>query len=392
MSSNGLLYLSVVRSFLAPGAEVAQLPVPGYVPALLAVDLDGDRDVELTAVYCYQGEPYLLALKRQGASWYPVASLKGKGYGVTDFAAAPITRRDQMSLVIGWRTGQGSSELELLEWTPHGFQRLIEEGTEYNYLELEDMDGLRGRDGLCELALWTYDERAAYSVETYRWSGYRLVSAPDAYPYYFPRVARYYEALSVQAPGELLYRSGLEDARAKAGLSDLTAEPSVDLSRTFGLNSERERDPLLEEAIAGAFGLQRGKGEVRYYYNRIDLNGDGVPETFVLLTGAEVCGSGGCSAAVFQPGQRSEDGYVLHSRFTLVRSPIIVSNETTNGYHDILAEVSGGGQASAWHRLRFDGTSYPSNPSVEPIVADGTKVFGTRLVSDDLDVYRGIGL
>jgi hypothetical protein len=73
------------------------------------------------------------------------------------------------------------------------------------------------------------------------------------------------------------------------------------------VHSETARDPRLEEAISSA--LNEGgtssndpgaHEEIRYYYNKVDLNGDGKPEVLVFLFGKEMCGTGGCRAFVFQ--------------------------------------------------------------------------------------------
>ncbi|WP_409345413.1 hypothetical protein [Paenibacillus sp. MBLB4367] len=230
-----LSYEALVRSFLQTAAELILLQ-PGNRPAIMAADVDGDREAELTAAYRYQGELYLIMWKSEGSSWYRLFEMKGKGSGVSDLMAAPVARTDLLSVIVGWQTDKGTSELDLLQWSPQGFYRLIPEGTAYSHLELEDMPGLHGRDGICELALWRHDADQAFAVETYRWEPYRLVPSADVYPYYFRKVVPYYEALANESPDHPLYRSYLADAKEKAGIgeppqmpesSGLTDSPSV---------------------------------------------------------------------------------------------------------------------------------------------------------------------
>lgn len=161
---------------------------------------------------------------------------------------------------------------------------------------------------------------------------------------------------------------------------------SIDFSNLTYMTSESEKDIKLEDAFAKVYDLKRGEDNISYYYNKIDLNGDNVPEIFVLLMGPPVCGSGGCSAAIFK---NNEKEYTLVSKFTLVKNPVIISDEKTNGWKNIIMQVSGGGE-TFFSELKFDGKQYPMNPSVQPKVKDGTKVKGTAIISDDPMESNGV--
>ncbi|MGM0752042.1 MAG: hypothetical protein ACQET6_08910 [Bacillota bacterium] len=82
----------------------------------------------------------------------------------------------------------------------------------------------------------------------------------------------------------------------------------VDLSDVKFVQSETIPDPLLEDAFSKAFNVDPDKENIQYYYNHIDLNDDQQPETFVYLVGFPVCGSGGCSGALFT---KDNDKYEL---------------------------------------------------------------------------------
>lgn len=164
----------------------------------------------------------------------------------------------------------------------------------------------------------------------------------------------------------------------------------IDLSNVSNQLSESARDVKLEKAIIEALEYDKETdGIVRYYYNRIDLNGDEKPETFVYLLGPYVSGSGGSTAFIFENG---EDGYKVVSRFTLVRNPIIVSDNMTNGWKDLIMYVSGGGIEPFYAQIKFDGSKYPSNPSVQPQIKSGTVVKGTAIIADDTLKNPGIEL
>jgi len=130
----------------------------------------------------------------------------------------------------------------------------------------------------------------------------------------------------------------------------------LDLSKVTYMNSETQPDPKLEEAFSKVYDLEKGKDQITYYYNRIDLNDDQVPETFVFLVGPYVCGTGGCSGLIF-----TQD-YDLISKFSLVRNPIIIRNKKTNGWKNIVMYVAGGGMEPSYKELKFNGNAYPLNP------------------------------
>ena len=110
---------------------------------------------------------------------------------------------------------------------------------------------------------------------------------------------------------------------------------------------------------------------------------------FVYLVAPSLCGTGGCSAAIFKEGNGD---YNLLSRFSLVNNPVIISNSKTKGYKDIIMNVYGGGIESFFALIKYDGTTYPSNPSIQPKVNPGTKVKGIAIVADDISKNPGIEL
>lgn len=130
--------------------------------------------------------------------------------------------------------------------------------------------------------------------------------------------------------------------------------------------SEKFRDNKLEQAIMRVLGEvgRDSENPVYYYYNRVDLSRDGKPEVLVYVFGRSVCGTGGCSALVFQA---EDNEYKLISEIVPARNPIIVSQSHTHGWKDLIMLVVGGGVQSGYYAvLEFNGQQYPQNPTVAP--------------------------
>lgn len=92
----------------------------------------------------------------------------------------------------------------------------------------------------------------------------------------------------------------------------------------------------------------------------VDLNGDGTTDALAFMQGM-YCGSGGCTLYVFEGGS---DGYTLDSNISLARNPIIVADAETNGWRDLVFEVSGGGMPAKVVALQHGADGYPSNASM----------------------------
>jgi heat shock protein HslJ len=120
-------------------------------------------------------------------------------------------------------------------------------------------------------------------------------------------------------------------------------------------------DARLEAAILGAAPhytreiVEIDGREARYVHGRHDLDGDGVEEVFVLLMGSIFCGTGGCNLLLLR---ETEGGYALVDDFPRSRAPVIVTSETTAGWHDLVRLESGGGAEPAYVVHAFDGERY----------------------------------
>ncbi len=98
----------------------------------------------------------------------------------------------------------------------------------------------------------------------------------------------------------------------------------------------------------------------RYAAALVDLKDDGKQEAIVYFIGANWCGSGGCSCLILAPDGSSYD---VITQTSVTQLPIRVLSTKTNGWHDLAVGVAGGGIQPGYEaRLRFDGSTYPTNP------------------------------
>jgi heat shock protein HslJ len=113
-------------------------------------------------------------------------------------------------------------------------------------------------------------------------------------------------------------------------------------------------------------------GKARYVYSRVELNGDGRNEVIVYPMGSFFCGTGGCSLLILTPAAA---GYDVVADIPTSRPPVLIAEERSQGWHDIVRLQSGGGGPAAFVRHRFDGKVYQEFERLpaEP-VPDGIEV------------------
>jgi len=121
----------------------------------------------------------------------------------------------------------------------------------------------------------------------------------------------------------------------------------------------------------------------KYSYAEVDLNGDGVKEVVVYLTGRDWCGTGGCNTFILA---RAGSSYKIVTEMTITRPPIRVLANSTHGWHNIGVWVVGGGIQPGYEaELPFDGKTYPTNPSVPPARRAGTKAKGKVVIASSAE-------
>ena len=121
---------------------------------------------------------------------------------------------------------------------------------------------------------------------------------------------------------------------------------------------------------AGAIEFVHDHRLTRYSVGLTDLNDDGRVEALVYAMDAsgggraDFCGSGGCDLYVLSLGRKS---YRVVTAISVSRPPIGVLPTKTHGWHDVAVDIAGGGIIPGYQaRLRFNGRTYPENPTVAP--------------------------
>lgn len=123
--------------------------------------------------------------------------------------------------------------------------------------------------------------------------------------------------------------------------------------------------------------LQKEAGrDALYRSGNVDLDGDGIEEMLFYVGGPGRCGSGGCDLYVLR---NTTDGLVVIARTSVTQLPIGVLDTRHHGMRDIVVSVGGGGLPYGHRVLRFDGRTYPANPTVAP--AEPIETIGTPVIS-----------
>jgi hypothetical protein len=176
------------------------------------------------------------------------------------------------------------------------------------------------------------------------------------------------------------------------------------LKRVQYVRSETKRDRALEKAILQSVPNYSEEIRriheydpsvvptylIRYFYNRVDLNDDGKPETLVWLHSAMVGGSSGYTAQIYRSGK---EGYRLLWEGTPAWNPVIVSGRKTGEWRNLIMLVAGGGvRPGYWIEVRFNGESYPSSPR-GGVEIKKSRIAGRAFIADDWwSGFKGIEL
>jgi hypothetical protein len=139
------------------------------------------------------------------------------------------------------------------------------------------------------------------------------------------------------------------------------------LAQAPQLSSSSQDDALrkfLQQHLGNPYPEFEQQRSTRYSSAIVDLKEDGAKEVIVYITGRTWCGSGGCRMLILAPEGTS---YRVVTETTITRPPIRVLTTKSNGWHDISVVVAGGGIQPGYEAiLAFDGSTYPSNPSMPP--------------------------
>jgi putative lipoprotein len=126
-------------------------------------------------------------------------------------------------------------------------------------------------------------------------------------------------------------------------------------------------------------GLLGADGRTNVATAETDLDGDGLNEFIVYVSGQDHCGTGGCRVLVLN----AHDGaWRTVMDASVSRLPIRLLDTSSHGWRDLGVSFGGGGLAPGLARMRFDGNSYPDNPT-GPSAADADMSEGSVLIAED---------
>lgn len=148
--------------------------------------------------------------------------------------------------------------------------------------------------------------------------------------------------------------------------------------------AETEANPELEQAIIDYYEIpEESWRTTKYYYNYVDLNGDGKKEILAVVMGPYTSGSGGSSLLWVLP----HADMAVNQAFTLINTPIIVTKEATNGQEfgakGLIVQRSGGGGETEFVLLTCSDGIYKGVGDGEVLDSlDGVE--GTAIICNDL--------
>jgi|GEM_PF-1371463 len=181
---------------------------------------------------------------------------------------------------------------------------------------------------------------------------------------------------------------------AIAAVKTLPVINGIRPGRVNYLQSETQPRPKIERAILAvlpdAYTEELSpRDRLRYYYNRIDLNGDRRLETIVYVVGRSTCSREGCLALIFT---QSPQGLLLVNQFTAVQTPILVLDRKTAGWQDLVFLVSGDAVTPRYSLVQFNGQTYADSPARQPTIPPNTHLRGTAVLADPLRLTNGLPL
>ena len=115
--------------------------------------------------------------------------------------------------------------------------------------------------------------------------------------------------------------------------------------------AEETEYPELAQFLISYYQIpEEYRGETRYYYNYVDLNEDGQREIFAVVIGEYTEVPFGDPAVILT---EEEGSFAVIEDFAGVRTPIRISEMTTNGWHDIMYQEYGGDKEDGYRICRW---------------------------------------
>lgn len=135
------------------------------------------------------------------------------------------------------------------------------------------------------------------------------------------------------------------------------------------------------------------QNETRYYYNYVDFNDDGTEEIFAVVIGAYTEVSFGDPAMILS---REGEVFSVIESFEGIHTPVIISDNLTNGWHDIIYQEYGPGIEYGFRICRYDPDERSYQTELSELWEEMKPIGGIQILSnnliDDMDQGRYLTL
>ena len=172
-------------------------------------------------------------------------------------------------------------------------------------------------------------------------------------------------------------------AAAGCGGSDDPATPASEASAGPEKGASAATTPSEVALQAWLRKRSASVGDLGYRSSEHDLDGDGQPEVLAYVSGEGWCSSGGCSLVVLK---RDGTDFTEVVRTTNTRLPLGVLDTESRGWPDLWVSTAGSDELSGRRILKFDGTSYPADPTKPP--AEPLEILDTQILIEEGDLIR----
>ena len=155
--------------------------------------------------------------------------------------------------------------------------------------------------------------------------------------------------------------------------------------------SETTVNPRVASAISTYYQMTPEQlAKTRYFYNYVDLDGDGHNEILALAVGPATSGTGGSSMLWLDP----ENNMKVLQAFTLVHAPILIEDSMTNGHKNLVLRRYGGGAKDEIVRLEYIGGRYQTVNEGQPVATAASlkDLKGVAILCDDMSFDKGNGI
>ncbi|WP_223605487.1 hypothetical protein [Chryseobacterium sp. OSA05B] len=178
------------------------------------------------------------------------------------------------------------------------------------------------------------------------------------------------------------------DKKLPSTMDSATAEPVAKIKDSISVQGNADKDKSTDQKALQIGEMIKNhldkkdlniltENDRKFSYSEADLNGDNDPEIFVAMKGNYFCGTGGCTVYLFNSKGEKLKG------FTVVGGPVAISTNKTNGWSDLIIPSKG-----HHYLVKYNGKSYPGNPSVEPEFKDTLPSSFQTVLGDSDKVYN----